>query len=244
MTAVGGSSNPYPPSECTWWASERYHQLTGMYVPWSGNAADWKSQAPQYGWSVSSSPIVPSIICLQPGVQGASAQFGHVGVVEKVSGRTIETSNLNWQPTPGSVTTVEHTTGQGVSFLYVSGQGGVPLFQMVNLSLKQVTDQLPVKITPDSDVTSFLYGLDQLLNLVNPFEGITTTQDNLGPISFTDPVSWLEGFGQNLLGDLGALLLRGIFLFVGTLILYKTLTRFLDIDALGGNLTQLMGGFL
>jgi surface antigen len=77
----GGSLNRFAFGECTYWANMRYHALTGYWVPWLGNAYQWAYGASSSGWIVSSKPRVPSIIVLQPGVQGAG-YFGHVAIVE------------------------------------------------------------------------------------------------------------------------------------------------------------------
>jgi surface antigen len=115
-----GSSNPYAYPQCTWWASERTHQLYGYYVPWTmnANAHQWVARAYEFGWNVSSTPTVGSIVVLQPNVQGAS-YLGHVAVVEKIlDNGNVLTSNTNWYPTPYQVTYVEITPGSGVSFLH------------------------------------------------------------------------------------------------------------------------------
>ncbi len=144
-----GTRNGYPRAQCTYWADERYHQLTGCYVPWSGDAFQWKSQAKLNGWQVSDTPIVPSIIVLQPGVQGASPVLGHVGIVEQVlSDGSVNTSNLNWAPTPGQVTNVKHTIGAGVSFIWNSDastvpQGTIPAPASSNASLLSSIPFLP-----------------------------------------------------------------------------------------------------
>jgi surface antigen len=123
-----GTANHYPAGQCTVYADQRYHDLTGCYVPWSGNAWQWEGLARTAGWNVSSTPHVPSIMCLQGGVQGASP-LGHVGVVESINGDgSFISSNLNWQPHPTQVLDIKHTPGKGVSFLSSSGtsfQGGI-----------------------------------------------------------------------------------------------------------------------
>ena len=115
-----GPVNVFPYGTCTWWANQRYHQLHGIFVPWrtQANAWQWTARAYQFGWHVSSSPVVGAIIDLQPGVQGAS-WAGHVAVVEKIlrNGHVI-TSNMNWSASPGQVTYVEFTPGPGVTFIY------------------------------------------------------------------------------------------------------------------------------
>ncbi|MDQ2716248.1 MAG: CHAP domain-containing protein [Chloroflexota bacterium] len=92
----GGSLNRFAYGQCTYWANMRYHQLTGHWVPWLGNAYQWSAGARASGWVVSATPKVPSIIVLQPGVQGAGG-YGHVAVVERInSDGSVYASNYNW----------------------------------------------------------------------------------------------------------------------------------------------------
>jgi len=96
-----GGLNRFAFGQCTFWANMRYHALTGVWVPWLGNAYQWAYGARMSGWIISSKPIVPSIIVLQPGVQGAS-YFGHVAVVEKINpDGSVYTSNYNWYANGG-----------------------------------------------------------------------------------------------------------------------------------------------
>ena len=115
----GGAGNVFPYGVCTWWANERYHQLHQMYVPWrtNANALQWVARAREFGWHVSGTPIVGSIMVLQPYVDGAYA-FGHVGVVERIltNGRVIA-SSMNWGNHPGTVTQATYVLGPGVSFI-------------------------------------------------------------------------------------------------------------------------------
>jgi surface antigen len=108
--------------QCTYYADFRYHQLTGNWVPWGGNAWEWAAGARAYGWHVSSSPHVPSIIVLQPGVQGASYYAGHVGVVERInSDGTVYVTNWNWYANGGGWATWswwDFTPGSGVTFVW------------------------------------------------------------------------------------------------------------------------------
>jgi len=128
-------TNPIPPAppsgsngydgfsygQCTYWADLRYHQLTNNWVPWGGDAWQWASGARAYGWNVSSSPHVPSIIVLQPGVQGAGG-LGHVGVVERInSDGTVYVTNWNWYNNGGGWARWswwDFTPGPGVSFVW------------------------------------------------------------------------------------------------------------------------------
>jgi surface antigen len=117
---VTGSPRPWPYGVCTYWANSRYHALTGHWVTWLGNAYQWADGARMAGWHVSTSPHVPSIIVLMPGVEGASG-YGHVAVVESANGNSVNTSNMNWYGNGGGFGIVSHytfTAGSGVYFIW------------------------------------------------------------------------------------------------------------------------------
>ena len=114
-----GTDNPFPPGQCTWWASQRYYQLHGIYVPWmtQSDAWQWQARAQDFHWKVSGAPHVGDIIDLQPWVEGAYG-LGHVAVVEQVLGNgDVMASNLNWGAFPWQVTDVEFSPGPGVAFI-------------------------------------------------------------------------------------------------------------------------------
>jgi surface antigen len=116
-----GYINAFPYGSCTWWANQRNFQLHGIFVPWrtQSNAWQWTARAYQFGWHVSSSPLVGTIIDLQPGVQGAS-WAGHVAFVERIlNNGDVIASNMNWGAYPWQVTYVEFVPGPGVTFLYL-----------------------------------------------------------------------------------------------------------------------------
>ena len=117
---AGGGLDHFAFGECTYWADLRYHQLTGWWVPWTGNASQWAAGAATSGWIVSSTPKVPSIIVLQPGVQGAFG-LGHVAVVERINNDgSVSTSNYNWYANGGwdILSYWTFTPGPGVSFVW------------------------------------------------------------------------------------------------------------------------------
>jgi N-acetylmuramoyl-L-alanine amidase len=116
---VKGTGNFFPPGQCTSWASQRYYQLHGVYVPWmtQSDAWQWKDRAKDFHWQVSSTPNEGDIIDLQPWVEGAYG-LGHVAVVEQVlNNGDVLASNLNWGGYPWQVTDVEFSPGPGVAFI-------------------------------------------------------------------------------------------------------------------------------
>lgn len=119
LSAIRGTGNPFPWGQCTAWASQRYFQLHGVYVPWmtNANAWQWTARAYQFHWQVSSQPSWGAIVDLQPWVQGAYG-LGHVGVVERVnSNGSVVVSNMNWGPYPWEVANSVITPGPGVTFI-------------------------------------------------------------------------------------------------------------------------------
>jgi surface antigen len=118
-SAVKGTYNNFPYGQCTWWADQRYFQLTGIYVPWivNSNANVWTQRALQYNWKVSTQPTLHSIMMLTPGVQGAFSD-GHVAVVEKLlGGGRFQVSQMNWNGGVGVVSYGDFTAASGVYFI-------------------------------------------------------------------------------------------------------------------------------
>jgi N-acetylmuramoyl-L-alanine amidase len=114
-----GAGNPFPYGQCTWYASQRYYQLHGVYVPWTtqSNAWQWTARAQDFFWHVSTKPSFGAIVDLQPWVEGAYG-LGHVAVVERIlpNGNVIA-SSMNWGAYPEQVTDIEFAPGNGVTFL-------------------------------------------------------------------------------------------------------------------------------
>ncbi len=180
MAPILGNGNPFNTpalqGQCTFYAAERYHQMTGKWVSWGGNAYQWAAQAQMMGWSVSGTPpSIPSIICLQPGIQLADPIDGHVGVVESVAGNTVNTSNLNWGVTPqqrAQVSQVQHTTGIGVSFIWAGGG-----------SLSGLTTTLSSNSDPNSNCITIPTPLGDQKICMPDFSWLT---------------KWLGGFGTTI----------------------------------------------
>ena len=118
----GSTSLAWPLGQCTFWANYEYHRLTGYWISWNGNADQWVAGARQAGWHISTTPHVPSIMVMMPYTQYASG-YGHVAVVEGVSGNIVHTSNMNWYANGGGwdrVSNVDFTVGGGVYFIWHS----------------------------------------------------------------------------------------------------------------------------
>ena len=75
----------FPYGWCTWYVASRRH------VPWGGNAGTWLYHARAYGASTGKTPKKGAILVTN------ESRWGHVAIVEKVSGNTITVSEMNYQ---------------------------------------------------------------------------------------------------------------------------------------------------
>ena len=236
-----GTGNPFTGAlngQCTYWAQQRYHQLTGIWTPCTGNGYQWASQAGIAGWKVTSQPPnAPSIICLQPGVQGADRNFGHVGIVERINGDgSVYTSNYNVAPNhlnDNVVVYLTFHTGNGVNFIYAGDSIGSlsPMSKFAVATINYATGLGTVyTLSSNTNVADFLATMDAYLQLTNPFDIKDVKQDTVAGIGFSDPVDWLTKLAGNILGDLIAIILRLILLSLGVYILFKILSHFIDFS--------------
>ena len=237
MQPIKGTANNYPIGQCTRYADDQYHAATGYYVPWSGNAKDWATLAIAHGWTVSTTPVVPSIVCLQPGVQLASPTFGHVGEVVSIGkGGTFTASNLNWGSHPEIPIDVLFHTGQGVSFIYATDAKDRPIGNQTPTFTQTLSDMVTgtskISLAPNAAMSDLLAAFDDSLALKNPFDVTSAAPVQIpGGGTFTDPIAWIEGFGMNVVEDGLALLWRAIFLIIGAFVLIKVLSNFIDFGA-------------
>jgi surface antigen len=79
----GGHSFPW--GYCTWYVA------TKKYVPWGGNAGTWLYNAKAYGAKTGKKPKKGAILVTN------ESWYGHVAIVEKVSGSTITVSEMNYK---------------------------------------------------------------------------------------------------------------------------------------------------
>jgi surface antigen len=80
----GGSGHRFPYGYCTWYVAQK------RYVPWGGNASAWLANAKASGKSTGSTPRPGAIM-----VSGES-RWGHVALVESVSGSSFTISEMNY----------------------------------------------------------------------------------------------------------------------------------------------------
>lgn len=229
---ASGDGNNFPLGQCTWWADERYHQLTGYFVPWNhtgqANAYQWLGQAKAFGWNTASSPPkgMPSIICLQGNAgQGVESSLGHVGIVERINGDgSIQTSNMNWSVGPISqyaggypVRAVTFRTGPGVSFIWAAGgsintgggSGGTytPLLEQVHNTLVEVPG---------------FYGMALALDEVEQYPGWIDLTD---PSNSMDVVGWIRSLGATITDNFVPFAIRSMLVSLGIFILIMLVVK-------------------
>lgn len=85
LSGKAGTGHRFPYGYCTWYVAQR------RYVPWGGNAGTWLYRAKALGYKTGRAPVVGSIV-----VTTENRYYGHVAIVEKVSGGNITVSEMNY----------------------------------------------------------------------------------------------------------------------------------------------------
>lgn len=85
LDGKAGAGHKFPYGYCTWYVAQR------RYVPWGGNAGTWLYHAKIGGYKTGKSPQVGAIMV------SSESWWGHVAIVEKVSGGTITISEMNYK---------------------------------------------------------------------------------------------------------------------------------------------------
>lgn len=80
-----GAGHRFPYGYCTWYVAQK------RYVPWGGNAGTWLYHAKAQGYATGRAPRPGAIM-----VTTENRYYGHVALVEKVSGNTITVSEMNY----------------------------------------------------------------------------------------------------------------------------------------------------
>lgn len=85
LSGKAGTGHRFPYGYCTWYVAQR------KYIPWSGNAGTWLYHAKSMGYSTGKTPRPGAIIVT------SESWWGHVGIVEKISGGDITISEMNYK---------------------------------------------------------------------------------------------------------------------------------------------------
>lgn len=103
-------------NQCTYFAEQRMAERTGMYIPVTGNAYQWATQARNGGWTVGASPAVNSVAVFPQNTFGS--QYGHVAWVTGVSGNTLAIQDYNWNGVGAQMTNHTVQIPVGTQFIY------------------------------------------------------------------------------------------------------------------------------
>lgn len=85
LEGKAGTGHRFPYGYCTWYVAQK------RYIPWRGNAGTWLYNAKSMGYKTGRSPAVGAIV-----VTTENRFYGHVALVEKVSGGNITVSEMNY----------------------------------------------------------------------------------------------------------------------------------------------------
>lgn len=85
LEGKAGTGHRFPYGYCTWYVAQK------RYVPWRGNAGTWLYNARALGYKTGRAPAVGAIV-----VTTENRFYGHVALVEKVSGGNITVSEMNY----------------------------------------------------------------------------------------------------------------------------------------------------
>ena len=85
LDGKAGAGHSFPYGYCTWYVAQK------RYVPWSGNAGSWLYNAKALGYRTGRAPAAGAMM-----VTTENRFYGHVALVEKVSGDTITVSEMNY----------------------------------------------------------------------------------------------------------------------------------------------------
>ncbi len=84
LSGKAGTGHKFPYGYCTWYVAQK------RYVPWSGNAGTWLFNAKSMGYATGRKPRPGAIMV------SSESRWGHVALVEKVSGNKITVSEMNY----------------------------------------------------------------------------------------------------------------------------------------------------
>jgi hypothetical protein len=97
--AAPASCPRYSPEIWAWGVAGKFHEATGLWPAFDGNALDWNDTAPNHGWTVVLDAEPRAVVVFEPGVQGADATYGDVAWVDAVDyrpdGRWIGITEMN-----------------------------------------------------------------------------------------------------------------------------------------------------
>ena len=84
LSGKAGAGHRFPYGYCTWYVASK------RYIPWGGNAGTWLYHAKAAGYSTGKTPRVGAIMV------SSESWWGHVAIVEKVSGGEFTISEMNY----------------------------------------------------------------------------------------------------------------------------------------------------
>lgn len=97
-SAQAQSYKGFPRGYCTWYAATEFDKTSSYKVNWSGNAADWASNASRKGAWVSHN-LYDGYRCCNGTIvvwTGGSDGYGHVAIVRSCTSAGLWVQEMNW----------------------------------------------------------------------------------------------------------------------------------------------------
>jgi len=85
LSGKAGAGHRFPYGYCTWYVASK------RYVPWGGNAGTWLYHAKAAGYATGKTPKAGAIMV------SSESWWGHVAIVESVSGKSFTISEMNYR---------------------------------------------------------------------------------------------------------------------------------------------------
>jgi len=85
LKGKAGTGHSFPYGYCTWYVAQK------RYVPWGGNAGTWLYHTKASGYKTGRTPRPGAIMVT------SESWWGHVAIVEKISGSTMTVSEMNYK---------------------------------------------------------------------------------------------------------------------------------------------------
>lgn len=124
------SGNPFASPWCTWWAWNRFYEIYGYSPGTHGNGctnvAELLAAHPDK-FKSSDTPVAGAMFSVQPFGSGASASAGHVGIIEKVDGDYIYTSEGGYTSSNGMGVGLKKYTKAEFNAMYPTVTYAVPI---------------------------------------------------------------------------------------------------------------------
>lgn len=170
----------YPAGQCT--------DECATDAPWCvrygnlGNAKDWGHNWASHGGVLSGAPHVGAIACFQPGCDGASAPYGHVGIVKQINGNTFLIEEENGPAGPGRDDTRWCAVSSGVVFLLEAAPAPPAPTPPPSVHVEPFSVRVMAKCTAKANIRALPTTASAVLRQAGPGQALNCVAWTRGPV--------------------------------------------------------------